>query len=76
VKEYDFKITNVFAYNVKENIWAKLSLTSQAFISVRYTAIKCYFFNMDIEIPQAVEQAYRWPISVAAIFSSVAIRWN
>jgi len=31
---------------------------------------------MDIEIPQAVEQAYRWPISVAAIHPSVAARWN
>ena len=29
---------------------------------------------MDIEIPQAVEQAYRWPVSVAAIHSSVPIR--
>ncbi len=27
---------------------------------------------MDIEIPQAVEQAYRWPVSVAGIHSSGA----
>ena len=51
-------------------IWAKLSLTSQVFISVGYTASKCYFFNMDIEIPQAVERAYRWPVSVAEMHSS------